>query len=171
MELWTTLVGTAAPLLVGGVVEVLHFFLEPIQDFRSRANTKRKSLKELISQRHAELLRFYSSSAGMADLDRGYVVAPSDGDTDKAAAFTDELFRTITVFGRMAALGIFVRLTHFVLLAGCAMGALACLFVVFVEQARTLLAIGGVVLAVTQIIAVCGCNVASALLDEYDDLT
>jgi hypothetical protein len=118
--LWSGLIASTVPVVVGAATVHFRIFIEPQADFRNRINLRRKALIEQVASRHAALLQ-HVRSITEDDLLRG------DGreEPDLVGDLTSEVFRVFTVFQRLEVLRVVVRVAYLILFITIALGLLA----------------------------------------------
>jgi hypothetical protein len=169
-ELFAAVSASAAPLLIGGAVERLQLFLEPLQPFRDRVRLRRTALVEQLASKHALLLESVKEATSDEPM-RGYVRAPQGSEPDRIGEFTSETFRLFAIFHRLEVLGFFVRAGHGLLLLTTVLGLIGVVLAFFVPPARATLVVCGLTIVAVQVLSIASVYFSARKLDDYEDVT
>jgi len=168
----TSITGTSAiiasviPVVLGGVTTYFRIFITPKEDFRNRTKLKRCGLRERVAARLTALLQ-HVRALEQDDLLRG------DGreSVDFVGEYTEETFRTFTIYHRLSVLDSIVRYSYYVLYGTIVLGLAGCICGLFVPVTRYWVvgvAIGAIIVQVMTILLVL---MASCKLEDYEDVT
>lgn len=161
-----SLVASVVPIVLGSLATYFKPFVESQKDFRKRIRLRRDALLEQLAGRHAALLQ-HVRRITPDDLLRG------DGreEPDLVGDLTGETFRLFTIFHRLEALRLAVRVAYTGLLVTVTLGILGALVSWVWGEVRPWIFVGGIVLVVAQIALVGLLYWSSCKLETYEDVT
>jgi hypothetical protein len=167
-QLLHALAASAVPVILGGALEHLKLFLEPLQPFRDRVKLKRTALIEQLAAKHANLIRLVVEQASGESL--GYVIPPKGEESDTIGGFMHESFRMHKVCNRLEALVFLVQGCHWLLMLTALAGLAAIFVALFFPPTREAIVTFGLVITSVQICAIFLVKLSAGKLDVYEDI-